>query len=394
MRDPKIWLAVALLAAIAFVVGFLRGGGDRFATSPGAESVYDATYSALRVTPLADRAVVLAARFARADRSDLEDITRAFETTHIGTGPGAVEATLLGELWAQHDPAAALERVSAWRPFWVRQMLAPLMRAWARLDLKAARERASAIEPEKNRSLAESSIALGRFAADGDAAWIGYTRDWPYGEAVLPEILSRIVHRDGLAGLFERIEALPADAPDDLRARALRHAAGLGGSLDPIATAAFVEAHADDPVEGLRNLRAPFVDAWAQTDAPAALEWLKSQPASGPRAAAIRVAFRPWILSAESRLEAIEWIEQQPEPVLASVRDLYAMALVRVDPQRAIEAAERIQGPNRENILRRVRQMIAIREKQANATSESAERQQRVRSQRAVSPAPSGAIDR
>ena len=36
-----------------------------------------------------------------------------------------------------------------------------------------------------------------------------------------------------------------------------------------------------------------------------------------------------------------EWIEQQPEPVLASVRDLYAMALVRVDPQRAIEAAAR-----------------------------------------------------
>ncbi len=388
MRGPGIGLVAVLLIAVAFVAGYVRAGGDRFAGahawSSESGSAYDATYAALRATPLDERAVLLARHFERADRSDLEAITRAYESTHIGTGPGMVEATLLGEIWARHDPAGAIERTATWRTFWIRQMLSPLMRAWARFDLEAARANAASLETEKDRLLAESSIALGRYEAGGDAGWDDYVRDWPYGEDRLVEILMLVVQDEGLPGLFDRIEALPPEAPDALRARLLRQTAGLGGRLDPVPTSDFVEAHAGDEVEGLRNLMSPFVDAWAQSDPRAALEWLLSQPFSGQRTAATRVAFRPWMVGPEGQIEAIEWLDGQPEQVVSPVRDLYAMALVQQGShERALEVAGEIQGPNRENVLGRVRRAIAAQEKRAQAEAETADRRRRVQNQNA-----------
>ncbi len=201
--------------------------------------------------------------------------------------------------------------------------------------------------------------------ARGEVAWEQYWADWPFGEEALLDVLAQIARSDGFEGLIDRVESLPEETAEDFRAKAIRGVAGLGGRIDPARTVPFVEAHADSPLEGLRNLRAPFADAWAQSDPMAALDWLMSQPAGHRRNAAMRIAYRSWALDPTTAVEAIEWIEAQPAEVLPPVLDFYALALVPIDPDRAIAAAERIEAANRDMILKRVRRRVERRARTA-----------------------------
>ena len=94
---------------------------------------------------------------------------------------------------------------------------------------------------------------------------------------------------------------------------ASRQVARIGGRLDPLRTAQFVEAHADSKIEGLRHLLAPFVVGWAIEDPRATHDWLMTQPEGGRRSGALRTAFGHWTRSSRTRAAAIEWLESQPE---------------------------------------------------------------------------------
>jgi len=361
-RSVAIWVGMTILALGSLGLGYwIPNRAPSRAATKGGESLYAATLVALREGSLRARGAALAATFASATSSDLDAITRAFEETHTGLGPGPLATELLAELWARHDADGALERSSAWRSFWRRQFVPTLMNAWARRDGRSARDRVDTLDGEKLRAEAEKAVALGLFAARGEAAWQQYRADWPFGEAALLDVLGQIALNDGFEGLIDRVEGLPLAAAEQFRAKAIRGVAGLGGQIDPARTAAFVEAHADSPLEGLRNLRAPFVDAWSQSDPRAALDWLMSQPSGRHRNGAIRIAYRSWALDSTTAVEAVEWIEAQPADVLPPVLDFYALALVPIDPDRAIAAAESIETANRDMILRRVKQRVGAR---------------------------------
>lgn len=362
MRKSAFWFGVVFLAVVAFTVGY---GQSRWKSDASSGDSLSAARSALQQTPVDAQLRALVAIFATAQPEDLDAIARAFEGTHVGAGPDAGAAELLGEIWGTLDPEGGLERISGWRPFRFRQLLPPLMSAWARRDPEGARAAAASLESEEIRKQVESAIALARFEAAGDRGWAGYWRDWPFGEGVLSDVAGRIVLEDGLPALFHRIEALPAEAPDGLRARLYREAVFLGGRIDPALTIPFVERHVDDSIEGLRNLLAPFVDAWARHDARSALDWLVARPPSGRRATAIRIAFQPWITAPDDRREAIEWLEARPDEIRAPVQDLLALALVHVDPDRALAVAEAIPTRNRANVVERVKQMVSVRKQQA-----------------------------
>ena len=367
MRRPvAIWVGMTILALGSLGLGYwIPGRASSRSAEKGGDALYAVTLELLREESLRVRGAALAANFASAKSSDLDAITRAFEQTHSGLGPGPLATELLAELWARHDVAGALERSSAWNPFWRRQFVPKLMNAWARRDARSARDRLDTLEGETVRAEAEKAVALGLFATRGEAAWERYWADWPFGEEVLLDVLAQVARSDGFEGLIDRVESLPEAAAEDFRAVAIRGVARLGGRIDPARTVSFVEAHADSPLEGLRNLRAPFAYAWAQSDPRAALDWLMSQPAGHRRNAATRIAYRSWALDPTTAVEAIEWIEAQPEEVLPPVLDFYALALAPIDPDRAIAAAERIEAANRDMILKQVKGRVERRARTA-----------------------------
>jgi hypothetical protein len=364
------WRRLVILALGSLVFGYVMQTWEAAPHSAwgDADSAYEATLAAHRDISALSQGAALASIVAAATPGDLDGITRAYEEIHSGSGPSRMAMELLGEAWARYDPAAGLARASGWDRYWYGQFVPKLMGAWARLDGPAARDAAIALEEEELRQASERAGAIGRFDVGGPGAWDDYVADWPYGSGALQEVLERVVRRDGLEDLIRRVESLPESAPADLSARAFRDVAALGGRIDSIRTALFVEKHAESAQANRDNLLAPFVGAWGEREPEAALDWVVTQPQSQARNAATRVAFRPWVLGPKTRGEAIAWIEEQPEEVLMSVIDFYARALASIDPDRAIEAAERIERP-----ARRAR-ILALVKRRARGYERAAER--------------------
>ena len=106
----------------------------------------------------------------------------------------------------------------------------------------------------------------------------------------------------------------------------------------------------------------PFIGAWSRSEPDAALLWLMTQPDSAERAAASRIAFRPWSRNPGTTQDAIAWVEAQPSAVQTPLLDLVARALVPLDSERAIATAERVEGENRDRVVARVKSLIERRE--------------------------------
>lgn len=361
MRPTTLWLGMMIVALGSLGAGYLAGArdGGRFVFLSG--DMYEATLAAHRDHSLVAQGAALASIFAAATPADLDGITRAYETIHSGSGPSPLANELLGELWARYDPAAGLARAKGWDPYWYREFVPQLMKGWAHHDDRAAQKAATALAGELLRAEAEQAVAIGRFEARGDQSWAEYQASWPAGSGALPELLARRARRDGLEGLMQFVDGLPAEPPA-FSARAIRLVVGLGGRIDPHKTAPWVEKQLAAPREDLRNLIAPFVSGWSERDPEAALEWLMTRPPGSVRDVGTRAALQDWALDPSTRSEAIAWFEKQPAEVLAPVIDLYAQALAPIDSTRALEAALRIENPAlRSQILAIVKSQAARR---------------------------------
>ncbi len=362
LRRPVTRIGMIALALGALALGYWSHSRPQAPSATlGYDAVFSATTTALLDPSLRSQGEALTDVFATASRRDLDAITRAFEQTHSGSGPGRLAAELLGELWARHDPESALARSESWEPYWRKQFVLPLMNAWARRDGATARQHISTLGGEKLRNSAERVVARGLFDARGEAGWDAYWADWPFGRPILRELLEHVARKEGLAGLIERVENLPDTAPEEFRTRAIQGVARLGGRIDPIRTTRFVEAHLNSPIAGVRGLRTPFVDVWAQSEPRAALDWLLTQPPDELRDAAMRSGYRRWAHDSSAIGGPVDWFESQTENVQAPLFDLYARALVRVDGERAIAVAKRIEGPSRERVLKRIERMVRAR---------------------------------
>ena len=363
MRPNPIAISLLLVALGSFAIGYLRSSGSRDAT------VYEQTEAALREPSMLHRSLQLATLFESATSEELEEITEAVEAAQIGVGPGLHAFEMLGERWARSDPRGTIERSATWDDFSRRQLWPPLMRAWARVDGTAAAAYSETVADEALRRSTEAEVVHGRFEANAEEAWAGYANGWPYGRDGLRTVLTESAYRHGLQGLIDRVERLPESVPDDFRVSASREVAWIGGRLDAERTARFVEAHADSPIEGLRDLQTAFVSGWLHENPRAALDWLLTQPADDRRSAALRRAFSQWAFSLSTRDAAVEWLEAQPEEVRRPLLDVHALALVGVDPARAIALAEQIGGPKGDEVVARIRRRVKARGRTEHARS-------------------------
>jgi hypothetical protein len=360
MRPNLIVISLLIVALGSFAIGYMRSGGARDATA------YERAEAALRESSLLRRSLRLATVFESAMPEEFDEIIRAVEASQIGEGPGLQTFEMLGELWAQRDPMGAIDRSASWDDYARRQLQLPLLRAWARVDGAAARASSETVAEDELRTSAEAEVVLGRFEVDAERAWTEYANGWPYGREALAAVVGRSVYRDGLESLLDRAEDLvdSDSVAEEFRVTMSREVVQIGGRLDPARTARFVEAHADSQVDGLRHLLTPFALGWVQGDPRAVHDWLMTQPADRRRSAALRRAFRYWALRPTTRDVAIEWLEAQPEEARRSLLDLYAQALIDVDPQRAISIAEQIEGPGGDKVVARIRQRVRAQERQ------------------------------
>jgi hypothetical protein len=320
--------ATALIAA-AFALGYyvglpggLRAGGD----ASDVESVRTALANPNELERTAGLAPILASLDAR----NLDAIVGAYEATFTNVGPGAVAVELLAEAWSKIDPAGAIERIRGWKPYRQNMALPALLRSWARRDPPSARAALETIEPEELRDKATTAMILG-WAESGDpAVWDSYVAGLPFGRAAAYDLMRLIGAREGVDALLHRAENVPEDTDDRFRAHALQNAVEIAARIDPERAAAYAEQHRGEG-GGLERIVAM---RWATSDGPRAMEWAQSRP-DPVREPALRAAFEYWLWSDPPA--ALDWARNQPDPMIAGVLDLYAIALGKTEPVRALE---------------------------------------------------------
>jgi hypothetical protein len=262
-------------------------------------------------------------------------------------GGGGIALQLLFEAWARFAPEQALARALGW-PSEKKSFAAnALFFAWARLDPESARIALRNVrDPFVLKGGARSALIRGWDESDEPGVW-EYVASLPKGserQRLTSILVHRLERREGIAALMQFVEALPDDANEEFKKTAFRKAAPAVARQDPRQAAAWVEPHAQrDYGSGL--LRKVGV-RWVGKDGPAAMAWLRAQPAGKERDEAVQESYREWLT--KDRAGAMAWLRQaELGPWLDPALGIFAPALASQDPEDAIAWAGRIHDPER-----------------------------------------------
>jgi len=292
----------------------------------------------LLMPDLLARTKALAALLQTLGPESLEPVRAAYDSVLIDLGD--TELALFGHWWAGFDPRAALAWTDrSWQTRKSIPVIAAIMRAWGRVDPKAAIDAAaSARNPAIRRQWIDSALrGWDESVHDGALAYAeslgpGQDRQW-----ALYVVTRRRVLRDGAQATIEWAESLPDD--EAFKLNAFRRVASATAEVDPERAADFVERHLDGPYG--RGLPRRVGTHWINHDPEAALAWLQTLPEGRLREDGIRESFRHWLIV--DRPAAIRWSEQAPrDPWLDPAFSIYARSQSKADPRRGLEIASGI----------------------------------------------------
>lgn len=328
----------AALIAAGFGLGWYAALPDAISVLRGRD-LASTVRTALSKPDELQRAADLAEILPGLDERNLDAVVGAYESTFTGLGPGAVAPELLAAAWAPIDPAGALQRMLGWRAYRRSTALPFLMRSWARRDLASARAALETIEPAELRESAASAVIAGWADTRDPAIWDAYVAGLPFARGAAYYLLQRIGANEGIDAMLRHAESVPEDAAEGFRNLALQYAVDIAARTDPERAAAFAEQHRASAggLEGIVARR------WGASDGPRAAEWALARPPGSLRNRAVRAAFGNWLWADEP--SALGWVRSQPEEVVAGVRDLFAAAVAKTDPKRALEISEGIADP-------------------------------------------------
>jgi len=332
--------SVALIAA-AFGLGYRAAHPDAGHSEADGSGAASAVRAALAQPNEIERAAGLAPILVSLDAQHLDAIVAAYEATFTSVGPGAVAMEMLAEAWSRIDPAGALQRIEGWKPYRRGSALPLLMRSWARRDVASARAAIETIEPAELRDSAAAAVILGWADSRDPAVWDAYVAGLPFGRAAEYDLMRRIGAHDGADALLRRAESLPEDAPDGFRRFAMRDAVDIAAQTDLDRAMAFAERHGLEDADLVRIV----AKRWGATDGRSATQWAMSHLTGQGHNRALRAAFESWLRSDDERA-ALDWVTHQSDEVVAGVLDLYANALGKTDPKRALEISAGIADPN------------------------------------------------
>jgi hypothetical protein len=155
--------------------------------------------------------------------------------------------------------------------------------------------------------------------------------------ALLAYSVARI-RRDGVEAVVRWAEGLP-DAEGDYKLDVFRNLGTALPGFDLAAARRFCDAHCDG--EHGATLRANIAGRWAMEDAPAAMEWLSTNPENWETSFAVAMTYSSWGL--KDRQAAIRWMQPKiangTPPWLAKAMPFYAELVGAESPMEGLALA-------------------------------------------------------
>jgi hypothetical protein len=332
---------IAILWILSLV---LAVGLTRFAAPGGSESgpSFDEAFD--EVDPLR-RAYLISRSLQDLDAERLPELLQALADRRMGIVNEEVRLVMIA--WARFDAPGAFawaqEGPKSWRPVLTDQA----MYAWAYHDGPGALRKLESIEEPELKLRLRSAVVDGWMRSEdkeGATEFIANFPDLKRRGRLFFLLAGELMMDMGTEGSMRWLEALPDDAPNQVKLGLFHHLSMMVASQDPVAAAEwFYEHRTRSFTEGALS---GIARRWVQHhDRPSAIQWLLAMDSDGLRAGersdAIRDGFRSWMqIDPDS---AQEWLlAQLPNPALDPAVAEAGKRLTPTDPDKAMEWAMRL----------------------------------------------------
>jgi hypothetical protein len=231
---------------------------------------------------------------------DLPELMKVLVDRRMGIMPEEVRQFMLA--WARFDGPGAYAWASKGPMGWRRTLTGQAIFAWAYYDGPAAMAVVDETEnPERLVMLKQSALEGWMRAEDkqGVAEYLSTDSDMKRRGRSYHLLGAEIVMRQGMDGAMRWVEALPDDAPNNLKGALFISVAKFVASDDPVRAAEWFLEHRTRPYSA--KALTSIARNWVQQvhDRPAAFEWLLAMSSDGIRAGerddAIAKGFRSWV---------------------------------------------------------------------------------------------------
>ena len=334
-------VAVLWVLSIVVAVGLTRlAEPDRGGS--GADPSYDEAFG--EIDPL--RRVYLISRSLQdLDAERLPELLQALSDRRMGIVNEEVRLVMLA--WARFDANGAFEWADQGPKNWRLVLTEQAMYAWAYHDGSGALRKLESIEDPAEKLRLRSALVDGWMRSDDKLGATEYIANFPELKRrgrLFFLLAGEILMAKGQEGAMRWVEALPDDAPNQVKLGLFHHVTMMVASEDPVAAAEWFYANRTQSfTEGALS---GIARRWVQHhDRPSAFEWLLAMDSEGLRAGersdAIRDGFRSWIQIDPDAAQ--EWLlAQLPNPALDVAVAEAGKRLTPTDPDKAMEWALRL----------------------------------------------------
>jgi hypothetical protein len=288
-------IAVLWILSIALAVGLTRladpdqGGSE---PSPSFAEAF-AEFNPLR------RAYLISRSLEDLGPENLPELLKVLEGRNMGIVPEEVRLVMIA--WTRFDAPGAYAWANAGPTKWRATLIDAAIYAWAYHDAPAVVRLVEEIEDLEIMAGRRRSMIEGWLRSDdkeGVSEYIANFPDMKRRGRLYFLLAGEVVMTEGRDGAMRWVEALPDDAPNQLKLGMFHHVANMVASSDPVRAAEWFLAHRTRPYS--EGALSGIARRWVQHhDRPAAFEWLLAMSSDGlraeERADAITSGFRSWI---------------------------------------------------------------------------------------------------
>jgi len=289
-------IAALWIVSIALAIGLTRLAGPDRAGSEPTPSLDEAfgEFDPLR------RAYLMSHSLQNLGPDDLPELMRALVDRRMGIVPEEVRLFMLA--WASFDGPGAYAWASEGPKGWRNVLTDHAIFAWAYYDGPAAMVVVNETEDPERMVILRQGALEGWMRSDdkrGVAEYISTNSDIQRRGRFYNLLGGEIVMRQGNDGAMRWVEALPDDAPSNLKGALFTAVAKFVSSTDPVGAAEWFLEHRTRPYSGKALTAIVRNWVWSGDDRSAAFEWLLAMSSDGIRAGergdAIAMGFRSWI---------------------------------------------------------------------------------------------------
>ncbi len=354
-------IAVLWILSIALAVGLTRlAGPDQGGSEPSPS--FDEAFA--EFNPLR-RAYLISRSLEDLGPENLPELLRVLEDRNMGIVPEEVRLVMVA--WARFDAPGAYAWAQEGPKNWRAVLTDQAIYAWAYHDAPAAVRVVEEIEDLEVMARRRQSVIEGWLRSDdkeGVSEYIANFPDMKRRGRLIFLLAGEIVMAEGRDGAMRWTEALPDDAPNQLKLGLFHNVAKMVASDDPVRAAEWFLAHRTRPYS--EGALAGIARRWVQHhDRPAAFEWLLAMSSdglrAGERADAITHGFRSWI-QIDPEAAQLWLLSMLPNPALDPAIRETVKRLLPSEPDVALTWAQRF-GDEAERNAQSVRVGIRWRNK-------------------------------